>query len=1060
MLPGANGSEAGGAGKSRGHGVYLARFVSFPAQESRSLIVTQSLKFAAAVAIGLFLAVSGMAHAAPEEADFWSEATLYRDEWGVPHVYAKTARGLGFAFGYAQAEDHAEPMLLAYRAVTGRLAEVKGESAAASDAFAIRMGHAQLAMAAVEQLDDVTRALCDGFAAGVNAWLAEHIDTAPDWAEGVAPYEILALWHAFATGQSPLDLPDATAPPRAMETGNAWAVAPSHSAEGQTVLVVNPHQYHAGPFLWYEAHLALDDYEVYGATLYGLPVIVMGHNAVLGWGLTPNAADTADVFERPLGGGATRRANDPTFLAESGGGQEALLLEYYSKARPYYVKTETGLDERLEPSHVTETGPIIEQGGLLYLWRIQGYGNFDGLRQLIAMGRAQTLGDFQGALMAQALPPAHLVYGDAMGNIFYSYHAPTGFRQQPDVETAFVRNLSEGQLAWKESLPNAMQDWGWSYVLSVAELPFVVNPETGFVQACDTSPWTVSDTVPYTPDLWPASLFGDSDTYRAQRVRQLLRSGKRSFRDNQSMLYDLVAPAAQEMKAVLLAAAGENPEWVRNSHPDLVEFLEILEDWDNLAEVKAPGMTAFHLWWAMLRARTPELGNDAAAQAALLSGDAGMLEQAVAAAGDAARMMRNEFDRISLPWGDAHRILRGEREEPMPGSVSGGPIFVSGDFTYEQGGWKADYGYGFAMAVQFGNQPSAVSMTPFGASDVPGSPHFDDQLDLMLTRRFKRTRFQANDVMRNATLARGMEVTLYPLGVEAAFRFRANEPMRAALKTLAEAPGFLPPGTAPFSLYVRPQAERPAGAETALGMTFYIPPEFCLDEDLSSLALYRFDPPGAWTPVADQSWNLEQRVVEGTGSVDAVYAVLGPEQAFSRAAPPREGESEGEPAPSPTPAPVAPRPAPEAQSSLVPNLVELLPEQEQTPQEAEEQKLFKFDWANPPKPNEGSGVNTFQQPTGQRQFKFERKDAPEGGEADSPDAPSVIQQPDNAPPPPPGEIAAEGPTGTRQFKFRKKDGETATEAPEAPKRGKVVYGLPPHVLERQQKMQEQQGQQP
>lgn len=160
------------------------------------------------------------------------------------------------------------------------------------------------------------------------------------------------------------------------------------------------------------------------------------------------------------------------------------------------------------------------------------------------------------------------------------------------------------------------------------------------------------------------------------------------------------------------------------------------------------------------------------------------------------------------------------------------------------------------------------------------------------------------------------------------------------------------------------------------------------------------------------------------------------------------------------PAPVAPRPAPEAQASPVPNLVELLPEQESAQEEPEAQKLFKFDWATPPKTIDSSGLNTFQQPTGQRQFKFERKDAPAGTDAKQPEKPTMIEQPDNAPPPPPGEIATEGPTGTRQFKFRKKDGETATEAPQAPKRGKVVYGLPPHVLERQQKMREQQGQQP
>ncbi|HEO71051.1 MAG TPA: hypothetical protein ENN80_07290, partial [Candidatus Hydrogenedentes bacterium] len=78
---------------------------------------------------------------APES--LWARATLYRDEWGTPHVYADDPRALAFAFGYAQAEDHIEPMLMAYRIAKGRAAEVLGESHAASDEYAVMMGHAE-----------------------------------------------------------------------------------------------------------------------------------------------------------------------------------------------------------------------------------------------------------------------------------------------------------------------------------------------------------------------------------------------------------------------------------------------------------------------------------------------------------------------------------------------------------------------------------------------------------------------------------------------------------------------------------------------------------------------------------------------------------------------------------------------------------------------------------------------------------------------------------------------------------------------------------------------------
>ena len=999
-------------------------------------------------------------------AGLWAEATLYRDEWGVPHVYAQTPRGLGFAFGYAQAEDHAEQMLLAYRAVTGRLAEVQGESAAAADAFALRMGHGQLAERALSQLDDATRTLCEGFAQGVNAWLEANIDRVPEWAEGVSPQDVLALWHAFVTLQSPLDLPVQRPMGRGMETGNAWAVAPGHTPEGQTVLVINPHQFHNGPFIWTEAHLVLGDYNVYGATLYGLPVMVMGHNPVLGWGFTPNLADTADVFERNMQAARSSAAelDLPDMAAD-----QALLLEYYSKARPYYVRTDTGMEERLEPVHLTAGGPLIESNGQLYLWRIAGYGQFGGLRQLVDMGRAQSLADFQSVVLQQQLPPCNLIYGDALGNIFYLYNAVTGYRQFPEEAQVRTRNMSEGQLAWKEPLPPFMLSWGWDYELGPADMPFVVNPESGFVEASGGSPWTASDLLPYTSDLWPTWLMGDTDSYRASRVRQLLRSGMRSFRDNQSMLYDLVAPAAPDMKGALLAAAESQPDWVAQAHPDLRGFLEVLANWDNLADVKTPGMTAYHLWWTMLRARMPLYTSDAMVQQAMLAGDAGVLQEALAAAAEAARMMRNEFDRIDLPWGEAHKVKRGEREEQLPGALSGEPIFASGDFTYAKGEWVADYGYGFAMAVQFGQTPQAVSVVPFGASDVKGSPHYDDQLDLLLTRRLKRTRYQDTEVMRNATLARGCAVTLYPSGVDAAFRFTCVEPLTAALKTQAEAPGFLPLGQSAFSLFVQPKAERPAGAEVQLEISFYVPPEFCRDEDLEQLSLQRYASPGGWAPVPEPQWDYDRRTVFATGNVEGVYALLGPTQVFANAAPVPEGmvEAEGEAPPIEAattpentvlqpPTPQAAKPAPTSAPLADPSV--LLPPQ------IDAKGTFKFEWANPPQPiGDIPGEASFQQPSGERQFKFERHNAPDA--PTSPDTEPTPEQPEAteqspasvmSPAAPETSESTGAPTGSRQFKFRRGGGETSTAPPAESKKGRVTYGLPPHVLEQQQKQMEQQ----
>ncbi|MBM3290527.1 MAG: penicillin acylase family protein, partial [Candidatus Hydrogenedentes bacterium] len=258
-----------------------------------------------ALSTGLLVLLSAVTHAQapPDPAELWQQAVVYRDEWGVPHVQADNLLAMAFAFGYAQAEDHLETMLKAYRVANGRAAEVYGEDYAESDEFSLKMGHADLALAAYPYADAVTRDLCDGFAIGVNAWIVEHPGLAPDWAEGVRPEDILALMHCYLMSFAPFDLPGAYARPAAANTGNAWAIAPSRTTNGDTILVMTAHTDYRGPFQWYEAHLTAGDFNVYGATLFGLPMILQGHNGALGWALTPNMSDFADVYMEPRGGG-------------------------------------------------------------------------------------------------------------------------------------------------------------------------------------------------------------------------------------------------------------------------------------------------------------------------------------------------------------------------------------------------------------------------------------------------------------------------------------------------------------------------------------------------------------------------------------------------------------------------------------------------------------------------------------------------------------------------------------------------------------------------------------
>lgn len=827
----------------------------------------------------LLLVLSLKAFSVPFPADVWKEATLYRDEWGVPHVYAETPYALGFVFGYAQAEDHLEHMLLAYRMANGRLAVVIGEGGADSDAFSLKMGHAQLAEAAFPYLDDVTQAICEGFAAGINAWIIDNQSSIPDWVDGVQPQDILAFWHAFLMSMAPFDLPDVYRRPAAMTSSNAWATRREQSSDNATLLVMNPHQYHEGFFQWYEAHLVLGFMNVYGTTLRGLPVIVQGYNENLGWALTPNFADFADIFHEEYAS-PQRSPKDPRFNTAETFDQQTILLQYMAHSVPYYVRTESGLETRYVPAYIGARGPMFEHPLLgLYSWQIGGYNDFGGLRQLLEMAFAPNLQVFLNALAMHQLPCFHIIYADREDNIFYLYNTKAGMRMV-ELNVSEDTQNNEQKLRWDQPVSYTYAHMAWSAIIPPENLPAILNPSTGFLQACGSPPWTASGNTGLEPSLWPQWLVADRDTYRAKRVRHLLSLGKRTFYDHQSMLFDNVTPAAFDRVSALFKTVELRQDLVNEMHPDFHEGLAILHKWNFVAEINSPGMTMFHLWWhyCLQRAATsfksePEF---------FMAIEQGMPEaQAILlhALEDASRALKNEYGSLEKQWGEVHRIRVGSREAAFPGSLSGESIFTASDTDFNQGKWWTTYGYGFAMVVKFGTVIEAVSLLPFGVSKKQGSRHFDDQFDLLISRRFKQVCFYRDDVLRHVEFGMGKTVTLMPPGVTGAITMHGPKILVARVTSTVQSPHLIPRDMVPFSLYVAPQ-RKPSGVPTNVEATFLIPSELCDDNVFSQIRVHRYETGVGWQVVEEQYQDPSTRAIfVKDDSLAEWYVALGPASA-------------------------------------------------------------------------------------------------------------------------------------------------------------------------------------
>jgi len=832
----------------------------------------------------------------------WTQATLYRDAWGVPHAYAANPASLGYAVGWAQAEDRTETLLRAYRLANGRAAEVWGEAYAESDAHALKMGHSDLAMEAWAALDPITQALCEGFAAGANAWMSLNPDLLPPWAEPVRPIDPLALLHHYQMTFAPMDAPGVWRPSPATPTGNAWAVAPSRSRDGAALLVTNPHASYDSGFQWYELHVIVGDLNVLGGTLVGLPLPLVGHNERIAWGLTPNQPDIADVYEDSPPTAERPPANVIFEPARGLAPPPELLWQQWVMAhtRPFYVNMPGGMETRTVVSLRSNIGPLLGEApnGRLWSYRVGGYGDFGGLRQFWEMGRARSLDAFRAALSMHQLAAFHIVYADADGNIFYRYNAKVGAKQDVGNPQAanFIEAITGGPAAssWRQPHDGADSRFQWGPIIPPEDLPTVINPASGWLQASGGPPWEATADLPWGAADLPRWLVNDRDSHRAGRVRQLLRNWDISFQDAQSMVFDVVAPAAIATVPALLEAAERHPSFVRELHPDLPAALEVLEGWNFAAEPHAAGMTFFHIWWQALSEMAGISDSLMLSRLALIRSE-DRQRDLLTAASNAAQAMRNNFGAVDIPWGEVNRIRRGTRIEPMPGGIAGEPVFMAAPPALH-GEDSVRYGFGYGLVVELGDMVRSVSLSPFGASDNPDSLHFDDQLDLLLQRRFKRSPFELDAVQREANSAFGSALFLRAPGLDGQLAVRTDRPVRARLVSFVEPPAPIPQGLAPFSLYAMPLIDA-AEVRSRTTIEIRVPSGLCRDEHLDSLALYGFDGDQGWSRLQAQTLDPISRAFFAEDDGTRLVAVLGPAAVRLRVPDPDSVPRPGDPGP-------------------------------------------------------------------------------------------------------------------------------------------------------------------
>lgn len=699
-----------------------------------------------------FLAITGIAvpAVAQSAADYVRNVTIHRDEWGVPHIDGRRDADVVFGVAYAQCEDYFWQVEETYIQATGHFAEVVGEAGFDMDVQTAAFEIVRRSKQDFAGLSPKIRALCDAYAAGYNYYLEKNPEVTPRLITKFEPWYLLCYERYMMLqrlyGRSHAPRGQLTSLAREMEAAigsNAWAISGKRTKSGNAMLFVNPHQPWYGTGMFTELHVRSEEgWNFSGSTFPGGPFPTMGHNEHLGWTHTVNEPDVADVYRVTFD-----HPDDPLKYRHGDGYKQA--SEWEDTIR---VSTPEGLAERTVGFRKTHYGPIVAKTGENEFLAVRIARLHQGSRivQALAMTKATNFQEWRDAMATLQLQMFNTVYADRDGNIFYVYNGAVP-RRDPGFD-------------WTKPVDGADPRTEWQGIHDFMDLPQVLNPISGFVQNCNSTPFTTTDTGNPSAKDFPSYMVEEKydDKRRAKVSRYLLRNAHDiTFDDWQNLAYDttLYWPMTElpKYKRRLDVLRVTQPHLAAKVEP----YLNHLLDWDYKSDYKSTQTTLCVEWYEQLYGRGYPVET-------LKEEYVFDMAKRFDALIQAAENLETTFGTWKVPYGDVHRLQRHPNQHDM-GSVPftddlpslpqigvRGPLGVAFTVyhtpsTPERKLRYAVVGASFMGVYEFGDDVKAGTYLHYGQSGDPNFPHFFDQAQLLSERKFKPAWFNWDDVLAHTT---------------------------------------------------------------------------------------------------------------------------------------------------------------------------------------------------------------------------------------------------------------------------------------------------------------------
>ena len=666
------------------------------------------------------------------------EVTIYRDVYGVPHVFGRTDTATAFGFAYVQAEDGFAQLEENYIRSLGRASEVFGETTLNSDRLLHALEIPRLAQAEYRRLDAHTRSICDAFAAGVNYYLARHPEKRPRLLEKIEPWHPLAFirYNYYRNGfarDPAIRFPDIQTAEierglKENQGSNGWVISPSKSATGYAMLFINPHLPFFGSGQVYEGHVHSDTgWNFTGYTRFGFPFPYVGHNENGGWVSTDNAADHTDVYAETF--------DDPKRpLAYRYGKGYRTATERPVEIR---VKTSSGLETRSFNMRRTHHGPILgSRDGKLLAVRMAKFEDDGWLREWYLMTRAKSLAELKRAMTPLNMLFGNVMYADRQGNTFYLYNGAVP-RRNPKFD-------------WSKPVDGSDPATEWQGYHTIDELPQLTNPKTGWMQNCNTTPFLLTSEGNPDPKNFPPYMVQEGDNLRGEMSRKILAQNKKfTFEEWRRAAFDLTVLGAEKQLPSMLAALKKTLDESSASNDKEIQNLRAafdeLSKWNRQSSTDSVPMTLYTLWRE--RIEQNRLNDD---------------RQRAAALGEVLKNLERDFGSWRVAWGEINRLqridesanetFRDDRPSVAVPGFGGGDGAVFTFYSRPVQGQKKRYGAAggtYISVVEFAPKVRGFSVHVFGASADPRSPHFMDQSPLYARGEFKPAWLTLEEIKAN-----------------------------------------------------------------------------------------------------------------------------------------------------------------------------------------------------------------------------------------------------------------------------------------------------------------------